>query len=138
MHMHAGLVRAQMNADNGSEGSGSHLRAPGSPSSPRSTGQDQLRAARSYRQKAEVLARFKGGNARSASFFGCALEWHLQTTLPLEKIAPRSWWSCSAAQRLRAASGSRGGKVGGGRQGFVAEAGASRKSVGSWELFVGT
>jgi hypothetical protein len=25
-----------------------------------------------------------------------------------------------------------------GRQDFVAEAGASRKSVGSWELFVGT
>jgi hypothetical protein len=30
---------------------------------------DQLRAARSHRQKAEILARFKESNARSAPFF---------------------------------------------------------------------
>ena len=43
-------------------------------------------AARSYRQKAEILARFKESNARNAPFFWCALAWHLQTTFPLEFV----------------------------------------------------
>jgi hypothetical protein len=77
-------------------------------------------AARSYRPKAEILARFKEGNARSAPFFlvcvGMALalaHCKQHTTFPFEKLRAAKLEVGGPAQHLRAGAGERK-RVGGG------------------------